>query len=171
MIVIPLVLFVSLAAVGVVLLIVSTFLGHDMEMAPEVESGDSGFFSIRSIAVFLTAFGAVGAIASLYKQTPLASSVWGLVSGVAMSGIYLLAMQLVRSQQASSLIEASELMGLTARVTVAIPADGLGEISCNVKSQITRRMARAKNRQTVAEGAIVRIVELQGDILLIEPVA
>lgn len=171
MIAIPLIIFVALAAVGVVLLIVSTFLGHDLDLTPEVEGGDSGFFGIRSIAVFLTAFGAVGAIASLYRLTPMASSIWGLAAGVAMSGIYVLAMQLVRSQQASSLIETSELIGLTARVTVGISSDGLGEVSCALKSQITRRMARAKNHQTIVEGAIVRIVELQGDVVLVEPLS
>jgi membrane protein implicated in regulation of membrane protease activity len=170
MIAIPLIIFVSLAVVGVVLLIVSTFFADDIDTAPQVEGGDTGFFSLRSIAVFLTAFGSVGAIASVYGQRAMASSIWGLLAGVAMSVIYILAMNMVRSQQASSLIETEELIGLTARVTVAIPAEGLGEVSCHVKSQVTRRMARAKNRQSISEGAVVRIVELQGDVALVEPI-
>jgi hypothetical protein len=166
--------FIILAIVGLVLLLISAFFGFfgdDIEAAPEVEGGGPHFLSLRSIAVFLTAFGTVGAIARYYNLSVLLSSLWGTLAGAAMSGIYILAMQMVRSQEASSLIEDRELVGLTGRVTVTIPADGLGEVSCTVKSQTTRRMARSKNRQAIAEGAIVRIAELQGDVVLVESIS
>jgi membrane protein implicated in regulation of membrane protease activity len=166
------IVFVILAVVGLVLLLISAFFGFfgdDIEAAPEVEGGGPHFLSLRSIAVFLTAFGTVGAIARYYNLPVMLSSLWGVLSGAAMSGIYIFALQMVRSQEASSLIEDRELVGLSGRVTVAIPADGFGEVSCTAKSQTTRRMARSKNRQAIAEGAIVRITELQGDVLLVEP--
>lgn len=165
------IVFIVLAGVGLLLLIVSAFGGffEDIDATPEVEGGGHGFLSLRSIAVFLTTFGTVGAIARWYDLPAMLSSLWGVLAGVAMSGIYLLAMQMVRSQEASSLIEDRELIGLTARVVVAIPADGLGEVSCTVKSQTTRRMARS--RQALREGAIVRIVELQGDVVFVEPIS
>ena len=165
--------FIILAVVGVVLLLISAFFGFfgdDIEAAPEVEGGGPHFLSLRSIAVFLTAFGTVGAIARWYNLPAMLSSLWGLLAGAAMSGVYILAMQMVRSQEASSLIEDRELVGLTGRVTVTIPADGLGEVSCTVKSQTTRRMARSKDRQAIAEGVIVRVIEVQGDVALVEPV-
>ncbi len=162
------VVFAAIAIVGIVLLVASAFFADDIDAAPEVEWGGSGFLSLRSIAVFLTAFGTVGAIASLYKQPPLASSVYGLLSGLMMSGLYVLAMRVVRSQQASSLIEDEELVGLIGRVTVPIPAEGLGEVSCQLKAQSTRRLARSKSHQAIPEGAMVRIVEMQGDVAVVE---
>lgn len=167
------IVFVVLAGIGLVLLVISAFFGvfgDDIEAAPEVEGGGPHFLSLRSIAVFLTAFGTVGAIARYYNLSALLSSLWGVLAGVAMSGIYLAAMHLVRSQEASSLIESKDLIGLTGRVTVAIPSDGLGEVSCTVKAQTTRRLARSQNRQAIPEGAIVRIREVQGDVVLVEPV-
>lgn len=165
--------FIILAVVGLMLLLISAFFGvfgDDIEAAPEVEGGGPHFLSLRSIAVFLTAFGTVGAIARYYNLSVMLSSLWGVLAGAAMSGIYVLAMNLVRSQEASSLIESKDLIGLTGRVTVAIPADGLGEVSCTVKAQVTRRLARSKNRQAIPEGAIVRITEVQGDVVLVETV-
>ena len=83
-------------------------------------------------------------------------------------GVYVISMELVKSQQASSLIAESDLVGLTARVTVAIPADGIGEVSCVIRSQTARRMARGKAGQPFGEGQMVRVAELQGDICLVE---
>ncbi len=165
------IVFIILAAVGLVLLLISAFFGvfgDDIEAAPEVEGGGPHFLSLRSIAVFLTAFGTVGAIARYYNLSAMLSSLWGVLAGAAMSGIYLFAMNLVRSQEASSLIESTDLIGLTGRVTVAIPPDGLGEVSCTVKAQVTRRLARSLRNQAIPEGAIVKITDVQGDVVLVE---
>lgn len=167
------IVFVILAVIGLVLLLISAFFGFfgdDIEAAPEVEGGGPHFLSVRSIAVFLTAFGTVGAIARYYNLSVMLSSLWGVLAGAAMSGIYVLAMNLVRSQEASSLIESKDLIGLTGRVTVAIPPDGLGEVSCAVKAQLTRRLARSTNRQAIPEGALVKITDVQGDVVLVEPI-
>ncbi|MCX8103818.1 MAG: hypothetical protein N3E42_05235 [Candidatus Bipolaricaulota bacterium] len=166
--------FIILAVIGLILLLISAFFGvfgDDIEAAPEVEGGGPHFLSLRSIAVFLTAFGTVGAIARYYNLSAMLSSLWGVLAGVAMSGIYIFAMHLVRSQEASSLIESKDLIGLTGRVTVAVPAEGLGEVSCTVKAQLTRRLARSKNRQAIPEGAIVKITDVQGDVVIVEQIS
>jgi hypothetical protein len=43
-------------------------------------------------------------------------------------------------------------------------------VSCTVKAQLTRRLARSANRQAIPEGAIVRIVEVHGDVVIVEAV-
>ena len=161
--------FIALAVIGILLVAVSAFLGHDFEAHPELEVGGVGFVSLRALAVFIMTFGTVGAIFRWTGRTPVACSLWGALAGVLMYAVYVVAMQLIRSQQASSLIEDRELVGLTAVVTVAIPAEGLGEVTCRLKSQTTRRMARARGREAIAEGKLVRVTELQGDALLVEP--
>ena len=122
--------------------------GHDVEAGADadVHGGGPSFFSIRSMAVFLTSFGAVGAIANRYMkvESALISSLLGIMGGVIMSGVYLLAMRMIYSQQASSLIEDRDLVGVEGRVTVAIPENGIGEVSCAIAAQGARRMARAR---------------------------
>lgn len=160
--------FLSLAAIGALLLIVSAFGGHDTDFHADIDHAGFGFLSVRAFGVFFLAFGVVGAISMYYQRPWLPSSVFGLLAGAAMVGVYAASMGLVKSQQASSLIGNAELVGQVARVTVAIPADGFGEVSCTVKTQTTRRMARSRARQAVPEGEIVRIVEAQADVVLIE---
>ncbi|MBI1744897.1 hypothetical protein HYR54_17780 [Candidatus Acetothermia bacterium] len=168
--------FFVLALVGFVFLVISMFFfGHDVEAGADadVHGGGPSFFSIRSMAVFLTSFGAIGAIANHYfparNATALISSLLGVMGGVIMSSVYLLAMRMIYSQQASSLIEDRDLVGVEGRVTVAIPENGIGEIACAIGTQGARRLARA--RQAISEGAIVRVKEVHGDTVVVEPVA
>jgi hypothetical protein len=148
--------FLSLAVIGVLLLLISAFSGHHMDFHSDIDHGGGGFLSLRAFAVFFAAFGTVGAIGYQYGLTAAWSSVWGLLSGVVLVGIYVISMELVKSQQA------------TARVTVAIPADGIGEVSCVIRSRTARRMARSKAGDQFGEGQMVRVAELQGDICLVE---
>ena len=160
--------FLSLAAIGLLLLLVSAFSGHHMDFHSDIDHGGGGFLSIRAFAVFFAAFGTVGALGHHNGLTATWSSVWGLAAGGVLVGVYVISMELVISLQASSLITESDLVGLTARVTVAIPADGIGEVSCVIRSQTARRMARSKTGQPFGEGQMVRVAELQGDICLVE---
>lgn len=160
--------FLSLAGIGLLFLLISAFAGDHIEVHPEVEVGGIGFLSVRAIAVFLTAFGTIGAIARWYGMGTLACSVWGLLSGVVLSLIYILIMGLVKSQEASSLVDEADLVGCTGRLTVGIPAGGLGEVSCTSKSQTVRRLVRVAHGGAVSEGTIVRIKDMQGDVLIVE---
>ena len=70
-----------------------------------------------------------------------------LVAGVA---------ALARADRPPSSRIASSL-GLTGMVTIAIPADGVGEVTCRLKCQTTRRIATATRPQAIAEGALVKV--------------
>ncbi len=163
--------FLSLAVVGLVLTVVSAFFGHDFEAHPELEIGGLGFFSLRAMSIFLLTFGTIGALAHWLGRPTLTSSLWGLLAGVGTYALYIVAMTLIRSQQASSLIEDRELPGLTGMVTVAIAEGGVGEVTCRLKGQTTRRVARAASRHAIPEGALVKVREVQGDALLVEPLS
>jgi len=163
--------FLSLAVIGLVLTLVSAFFGHDFDAHPELDIGGLGFFSLRAMSIFLLTFGTVGALAHWLGRPTVTSSLWGLFAGVGTYALYVVAMQLIRSQQASSLIEDRELPGLTGMVTVAIPAGGMGEVTCRLKGQSTRRVARAVSPQAFAEGSLVKVREVHGDVLLVEPMS
>jgi len=163
--------FLALAAVGLLLLLVSAFGGHETEFHADIDHAGFGFLSVRAFAVFFLAFGVVGAIGRYYGRGTLVSSLLGLLAGALMMAVYLGAMNIVKSQQASSLIGDADLVGHPARVVVAIPADGFGEVQCTAKAQTTRRMARSKIHTAIAEGEMVRIQQMQGDVAIVEPLA
>jgi membrane-bound ClpP family serine protease len=163
--------FLALAALGLLLLLVSAFGGHDTEFHADIDHAGFGFLSVRAFAVFFLAFGVVGGIGRYYGRGVLVSSLLGLLAGALMVAVYLGAMNVVKSQQASSLIGDADLVGHPARVLVAIPADGFGEVQCTAKAQTTRRMARSKSHTAIAENEIVRIEQMQGDVAIVAPVA
>jgi hypothetical protein len=165
------IVYLSLAIVGLALLLISALFGHHVDFHADIDESGGGFLSVRAMAVFFLAFGTIGAIARHYELSHVASSTWGILSGILMVGVYLLSMQLVKSQQASSLVAEADLVGLTARVTVTIPAEGFGEVSCTMKAQTNRRMARSAHGTPIAEGAVVRILQIQCDLCVVEPLA
>jgi membrane protein implicated in regulation of membrane protease activity len=164
--------FLSLGVVGLLLLALSVFSGYDLDADADVHPGVAGLLSTRTLGVFLTGFGAVGAAAALYLppggSKALIASTLGVASGGVLTGVYLLAMRLIQSQEASSLVGDRELVGLEGHVTVPIPADGVGEVTCAVGGQTTRRMARAASGQAVPEGARVRITDVYGATVIVD---
>jgi membrane protein implicated in regulation of membrane protease activity len=84
--------------------------------------------------------------------------------------VYLLAMRLIQSQEASSLVTDKDLVGLEGRVSVSIPPDGVGEVACAVGGQMTRRMARTQGRQAVPEGSRVKIMDVYGATVVVEEI-
>jgi membrane protein implicated in regulation of membrane protease activity len=163
--------FLALGLVGLLLLAVSVFTGHDLDVDADVHAGAPGFLSLRTLGVFLTGFGSVGAVAGLYGGArPLWASTLGASSGVVLSAVYLLAMRLIQSQEASSLVTDKDLVGVEGRVSVPIPADGVGEVTCAVGGQMTRRTARAHGRQPVPEGSRVKIMDVYGATVVVEEI-
>jgi membrane protein implicated in regulation of membrane protease activity len=161
-----LLVFFALGLVGLLLLALSVFTGHDLDLDADVHAGAPGFLSLRTLGVFLTAFGAVGAVAGLYGGArPLWASTLGASSGVALSAVYLLAMRLIQSQ-----VSDKDLVGLEGRVSVPIPPDGVGEVTCAVGGQMARRMARAQGRQAVPEGSRVKIMDVYGATVVVEEI-
>jgi hypothetical protein len=55
--------FLALGLVGLLLLAVSAFGGHDLDVDADVHVGIPGFLSLRTLGIFLTGFGAVGTAA------------------------------------------------------------------------------------------------------------
>ena len=167
--------FLALALVGLLFLAISMFGGdHDVGHDGDTGHGGPGLLSVRGLAVFLTTFGAVGGASSLYLPVRsgrgLVSSSLGLISGALMMGVYVLTMRMVYSQQASSLVGDRDLLGVEARVTVAIPENGVGEVSCHLGGQTARRMARALGPKAIPEGSAVRIKDVYGATVVVEPV-
>jgi hypothetical protein len=164
------IVFLSLALVGLFFLLVSTMFGDHTDTHAEVDAGHFGFLSVRMLAVFLTGFGTVGAIARWQDMSVLASSVWGLVTALPLSAVYALAMNALRSQQVSSLVADADLVGCVGRVSVQITPGSIGEVSCTVMAQTARRLARTLGSEPLGEGAIVRVAAVQGDVVVVEPV-
>ena len=97
--------FLAIAAVGFLFLIIALIFGEIFDFFDhdtDVDIGGPGIFSSRVIAVFITAFGGFGAIATRYGAGPLLASLVGVASGLVFGGVILMFARFLYNQQATS---------------------------------------------------------------------
>jgi hypothetical protein len=141
--------FLAIAAVGFLFLLISLVFGEIFEhfdggLDHDVDHGGPGFFSTRIISVFITAFGGFGAIATDQGFGTLPASAIGTVSGFLLAApVYFLA-KFLYGQQASSESRSQDLVGRVARVVVAIPAGGVGQVRCTIGEELVDKIARGR---------------------------
>jgi membrane-bound ClpP family serine protease len=174
-------IYAGIAALGIVLLLsmllVGELFGGDHELGQDVVAGqdvDHGggpsIFSTRIIAAFLTAFGVGGIVGRYYNLSHPLSSGIGVVFGLVMStGVYQFA-KVLYSQQASSELRMTGLVGTTAEVSVAIPQNGLGQVVVHNRGERTEHIARSAGGTAIARGLPVTITSIGGDSVTVMPI-
>jgi membrane protein implicated in regulation of membrane protease activity len=168
--------FLAIASIGFLLLLVSLVFGEifghlgDFHLDHGIEHGGPGFFSTRILSVFVTAFGGSGAVATHYGLSPLPASAVGLGSGGFFAYLIYAFARFLYSQQASTDVHTIDLVGQSARVTVAIPAGGVGQVRCRVGEQLVDKIARSEDGQSVLENTVVHIESLLGETVVVRRV-
>jgi membrane protein implicated in regulation of membrane protease activity len=161
--------FLVIAAAGFVFLLVSAIFGEIGEHFDAIDDhGGPGFFSTRVMAVFITAFGAAGAVATHYGLSALPASFAGFATGLVFGGAIGMFARFLFGQQASSDVRAADLVGQIARVVVAIPAGGVGQIRCRIGEELVDRIARTRNGDPVGENASVQVEEVLGETVIVK---
>jgi membrane protein implicated in regulation of membrane protease activity len=173
-------IYLAIALFGVVLLVsmllVGELFGGDHELSHEMVAGhdvDHGggpsIFSTRIMASFLTAFGVGGVVGRYYNLSHPTSSGIGVLFGLVMSTAVYQFAKILYSQQASSELHMSGLVGTTAEVSVAIPAGGVGQIVVAAGGERTEHIARAGDRKPISRGTAVVITGIGGDSVIVAP--
>jgi membrane protein implicated in regulation of membrane protease activity len=166
--------FLAVGAVGFLFLVVSLVFGElfdhldiggDHEAG--VDAGAPGLFSTRVLAVFIATFGTTGAIASYYGASVPAASAVATACGALFGGLVLLFARFLYGQQASSEVRAEELEGRAGRVVVAIPAGGVGQVRFRVGEEVLDKLARVADAAPIEENAPVRVVQVEGEIVVV----
>jgi hypothetical protein len=168
--------FLAIAAVGFVFLLISLVFGglfehfefgHDI--GHDLGHGGPGFFSVRGIAVFVTAFGGVGAIGTYRGYGVFASSGFGFISGIAVATIVYFFARFLYGQQATSTTTSADLVGRTAQVSVGIPENGVGQVRCLVGEIMVDKIARSRAGNAIAYSSLVKIEEIVGESVIVSP--
>jgi membrane protein implicated in regulation of membrane protease activity len=171
-------IYVAIGAFGFLFLMVLLFFGgdagdhdpgdHDLTHG-DTDHGGPSVFSARIMAAFLTAFGVGGVVGRYYNLSHPASSAVGIVAGLIMAGLVYQFAKVLYSQQASSEIRTSTLVGRSAEVSVAIPPGGVGQVTLTVGGERTEQIARALGGEAVPRGTEVVITGLRGDSVIVTP--
>ena len=173
-------IYIVIALFGLILLLVMLLVGevfggdHDIEHGEighiDGDAGGPSVFSIRIMAAFLTAFGVGGVVARYYNLSHPASSGVGMAAGVVMAGLVYQFAKVLYSQQASSELRMTRLVGTVAEVSVAIPAGGVGQVVLSHGGERSEHIARTADGRAIARGTPVRITSLGGDAVTVAPV-
>lgn len=175
-------IYAAIAAFGFLFLLIMLFVGdifgadhdvggHDVSVdhGGADHSGGPGIFSARIMASFLTAFGVGGVVARYYNLPHPAASGVGVVSGVVMSGLVYQFAKLLYSQQASSGVRMTELVGRSAEVSVTIPGGGIGQVAITFGGERSEHIARSADGRALLRGVEVVITGLRGDSVVVAP--
>jgi membrane protein implicated in regulation of membrane protease activity len=71
-------------------------------------------------------------------------------------------------QQTSSEVRAHDLVGQIARVIVAIPAGGVGQIRCRIGEELVDKIARTRGGDPVGENTSVQVEEVLGETVIVK---
>ena len=171
----------AIAAFGFLFLLVMLFVGelfgadhevgaHDVSVEHgDADHGGPGIFSARIMAAFLTAFGVGGVVARYYDLSHPAASGVGVATGLVLAGVVYQFAKFLYSQQASSEVRMTGLVGRSAEVSVAIPEGGVGQIALTVGGERSEHIARSADGRPVIRGVEVVITGLRGDSVVVSP--
>lgn len=168
--------FLVVAGLGFIFLVLSLVFGEifgvmgiDAQIGGGVDG--HGLLDSRAISVFITTFGGVGAIATQLGLPVFGSAILGLAAGLGCGALVSLFARFLYKQQASSSVSASQLVGRSAQVIVAIPAGGVGQISCRIGEERVERIARSHDSNELRLGTLVRIDAIAGDSVIVSAAA
>ena len=163
--------FLGIAAIGFLFLTLALVFGEMFDFFHadhDVDMGGPGIFSSRVVAVFITAFGGFGALGIHYGLTPVTASLLGVASGVVFGGAILVFARFLYNQQATSEVRSADLVGQNARVVVAIPANGVGQVRCRVGEELVDKIAQSRDGGAIPENASVQVDTVLGETVIVK---
>jgi len=162
--------FLAITAVGFIFLIASLIFGEIFDFFDhgDIDTGGPGILSSRVIAVFITTFGAVGALGVHNGMSPGAASGLGAVAGAIFAGAMTMLGKFLYDQQSSSDVRASDLVGQNCRVIVGIPANGVGQIRCRVGEELVDKIAQSRDGLAIPENASVQVETVLGETVVVK---
>lgn len=177
--------FLICAFVGgffVVVRLVMQFVGavddFDMDIDTDIDAehsdSDVGFklLSMHSLTSFLMMFGLVGL--ALYRQSGvgfvpsiLGATLGGFFSVWVIGRLF----ALFAGMQSSGTLQTAESVGSTGTVYMTIPEDGTGRVTINFKNRLREFDASTNGRVRLETGVMVKVVQVNGNILIVERVS
>ena len=115
----------------------------------------------------MTAFGGFGALASNYGFSLAASSAIGFASGVVFGGIIYYFARFLFGQQASTEVLSADISGRNARVVIAIPKNGMGQVRVQIGEELVDKVAKSHDGAPVPENSIVKIEQALGEMVVV----
>jgi membrane protein implicated in regulation of membrane protease activity len=171
-------LYWAMAGGGTALVAVLLFLGTDHDLGHAMDVADDGGLdhghgegpgpiSLRTILAFIGGWGWGGLIGLDGLGWGLLSIPFGSAIGLVLAAIVFQFMRLLYTQEATSTISASQMVGQSGVVLTAIPSGGTGEVRVNVRGTAIKCLARSAETEEIASGESIMVVEEVGGTLVV----
>jgi membrane protein implicated in regulation of membrane protease activity len=143
----------------------------DFDLDADAGSDATGV-SMLAIASFISSFGAFGLISvTLFDAGTVSSLLAALFGGVVVGIAAQLFFMYILSPTISSEVRQSTLIGMTAKITTPIPANGVGQIALVAEGSRMTYSARATERaQIISRGTPVRIERIVGGVAFVSEI-
>ena len=176
--------FLVCAIIGgffVLVKLVMQFIGSDTHTAVDVHSdmsidtshvdSDVGFrlLSMHGLSAFFMMFGLVGL--ALYRQSQagvIISIIGAVAAGMVAVWVIGKLFQGAARLQSSGTLNTADAVGSTGTVYLTIPKGGTGRVSLNFRNRLREFDASEKNGDELRTGTPVRVVQVNGNILVVE---
>ena len=146
------------------------FGSHDLGShdSPGDHDSEVKIFSLRTLLVAITFFGIGGKISQYYQLSFWLCILIAIASGLLAGYLAYLFMRALFSQQASSLINTNELVGLLGKVHITIIKDGIGEVCIETKGQRRYLTAKTKDGSACPADQTVKVTAVVANQLIVE---
>jgi membrane-bound ClpP family serine protease len=162
-------LYFSIAMVGVLFLLLSIILGEVFDfLGGDGADGDVHPLSGKIIAVALTAFGTAGMVTSYYDWSVGLSALVSTLSALFLGACAWWLINALQSQTASTDFIVSSTAGRIGEVTVGIPEGSVGEVLVSTNTGTRQLIARSRDGRMIPPGTSVRIAEARGSMIIVE---
>jgi membrane protein implicated in regulation of membrane protease activity len=164
-----------LLVVGVGYLLINLLIGEfdlgiDLGLDAAIDAGDGALgIGCNVIAVFCVGAGALGIVGSLAAWNPILTILLSLLLGLIVGRIFQKFLQFAMQQQSNDPLTKDKLIGLTARVTVNVPAGKIGEALVEEVERIKYAIKNVDNLP-LQKGDMVLIVDVQAGRLLVRKI-
>jgi membrane protein implicated in regulation of membrane protease activity len=175
--------FLICAVIGgffVLLKLITQFAGGDSDTGIGVDSdidthhadSDIGFrlLSMYGLSAFFMMFGLVGL--ALYRQSQagiIISMVGAVAAGLASVWVIGKIFQGAARLQSSGTLQTADAVNSTGTVYLTIPTGGTGRVSINFRNHLREFDAVEKNGAEVPSGTPIRVVRVNANVLVVEP--
>lgn len=168
------ILFFLIAVIGLLLLAVSVIVGEIFDFL-NFEFGDidiggdgGGPITTPAISLGLTAFGATGMITQWAGWSVILSVSTSLVSAIAFAALGAWVAIMFYKQTSGTDDAFSSIVGHTGELITSITSTP-GEVLISSYGSTHTRLARSRSGNPIPSGTLVRIVEVMGNTLVVEP--
>lgn len=167
------------ASVIFIIQTIMTFIGADADTGVDadfdgnLDATDHPFqlFSLRNLIAFLLGFGWTGA--SLYGT--VSNTLLGIIAtlvGVFFIAIFFFVMRTLMKLAEDNSFNIEETVGKIGDVYINIPPEkkGKGKVLISIKGSMHELPAITSNKEQIKNGSLVKVLAVEGDILIVSPI-